>query len=165
MFKVAKFVVIINENVNWMENQAINFYTNLFQSQTEGKKYTEENLSREILFKIQNDFSIEMLMVYESETPRSFLKMNSSRLFNQHIGTAKPLSLETIIYDSEDDIVILLKRVEEVATQRKYDLIWIKVCITDTLLIQILQSLGYRQFSLADNKKEQEIYFKKSILI
>lgn len=165
MLKVAKFVVIINENVAWMENQAINFYTNLFQSQIEGKKYTEENLSREILFKIQNDFSIEMLMVYGDETPLSFLKMNSSRLFNQNLGAFKPLNISTIIYDNTEDIMVLLKRVEEVAYQRKHDMIWVKVLKTDTFLIQKLQTLTYEEFSIGNTKKEQETYFKKSILI
>lgn len=74
MSKAAKFVVKINDNIIWMEEKALKFYSDLFGSSKEiGEKYTTENLSRQKFFKIQNDFSVEMLMVYENENPLSFM--------------------------------------------------------------------------------------------
>lgn len=68
MTKAARFVVIINDNIVWMEEKALKFYADLFGSSKEiGEKYATENLSKQEFFRIQNDFSIEMLMVYETK--------------------------------------------------------------------------------------------------
>ncbi|OXG09044.1 hypothetical protein BC749_103147 [Flavobacterium araucananum] len=167
MSKVAKFVVIINDNVVWMEEKALKFYSDLFGSEKEiGEKYAQENLSSQKLFKIQNDFSVEMLMAYEGENPLSFMKLNSSRLVNQNLGANKPISVNHIVYFDPEDLVVLFKRAEEVAMQRKHDLIWVKVFEIDSILIQTLNSLGYQKFDY-ENESEQEIqkqlYFKKSV--
>lgn len=98
MSKVAKFVVIINDNVVWMEEKALKFYSDLFGTEKEiGEKYAQENLSSQKLFRIQNDFSVEMLMAYEGENPLSFLKLNSSRLANQNLGANKPIGFNHIV--------------------------------------------------------------------
>jgi hypothetical protein len=168
MSKVAKFVVIINDNAGWIENQAINFYSNLFgQSTALGEKYVEENLSIPKLFKIQNDFSVEMMMVYDNETPLGFMKLNSSRLSNQNLGTNKPVGIDHIVYFKKEDLLVLLKRAEEVATQRKYDLIWIKAFKEDTVLIELLESLGYQTFNYNEdnvtNSYQEPVYFRKEM--
>ncbi|WP_278021945.1 hypothetical protein [Flavobacterium ginsengisoli] len=41
MSRIAKFVVIINDNVSWMEDKAVQFYTNLFREKDLGEKYAE----------------------------------------------------------------------------------------------------------------------------
>ncbi|MCV9927287.1 hypothetical protein OIU83_06465 [Flavobacterium sp. LS1R49] len=168
MPKVAKFVVIILENVAWMENQAKRFYSDLFsQSKTSGEEYAAKNLSREKIFKIQNDFSVEILTVYEGETPLSFMKLNSSRLYNQNLGADKPIGIDHVIYFSQEEILTLFKRTEEIATQRKYDLIWVKALEEDTVLIKTLESLEYKEFYFKENTQEdtlqKEIYLKKEI--
>lgn len=168
MSKVAKFVVIINDNAGWIENQAINFYSNLFgESTVLGEKYVEENLSIPKLFKIQNDFSVEMMMVYDNETPLGFMKLNSSRLSNQNLGTNKPVGIEHIVYFGKDDLLVLVKRAEEVAVQRKYDLIWIKAFKEDAVLIKLLESLGYQEFNYEEdsskNSNQGQVYFRKAM--
>lgn len=167
MVKVAKFVVIINDNVVWMENKAIQFYSDLFGQKALGEKYVDENLSHQKLFKIQNDFSVEMLMVYEGDHPLSFMKLNSSRLSNQNLGANKAVGIEHIVYFNPEDVEALFKRAEEVALQRKYDLIWVKALAIDTTLIEMLQSLNYEKFNFeeaADEESYQKlVYFRKSM--
>ncbi|OMQ10342.1 hypothetical protein [[Flexibacter] sp. ATCC 35103] len=168
MSKVAKFVVIINDNVVWMEEKALKFYSNLFDSSQEiGEKYAQENLSRQKLFKIQNDFSVEVLMAYEGENPLSFMKLNSSRLCNQNLDANKPVGVDHIVYFSPEDIMVLFKRAEEIALQRKYDLIWAKAFEIDAVLIENLKTLGYEEFNYEnDNTRDtnqKQLYFKKSV--
>ncbi|MEA9414094.1 hypothetical protein [Flavobacterium sp. PL02] len=170
MSKVAKFVVIINDNAGWIENQAIKFYSNLFnQSQVLGEKYVEENLSIPKLFKIQNDFSVEMMMVYDNETPLGFMKLNSSRLSNQNLGANKPVGIDHIVYFGKDDLMVLLKRAEKVANQRKYDLIWIKAFKDDVILIELLESLEYQVFDYEEdnskNSNQEQVYFRKEMSV
>ncbi|MFB9080785.1 hypothetical protein ACFFLS_21820 [Flavobacterium procerum] len=165
MEKSAKFVVIINDNVFWMENKAIQFYVNLF-GENLGTRYAEEKLSQSELFKIQNDFSVEILMVYNGETPQSFAKLDSSRLSNQNVGTLKPINLSEIIYFDSSDISVLLKRAEEIARQRKQDLIWIKAFAVDTDLVKTLKSHNYEEFSLeasVENQYAEQLYFRKKL--
>ncbi|PTS97627.1 hypothetical protein DBR27_15055 [Flavobacterium sp. HMWF030] len=166
MVKVAKFVVIINDNVVWMENKAIQFYSDLFGQKALGEKYVEEYLSHQKLFKIQNDFSVEMLMVYDGDNPLSFMKLNSSRLSNQNLGANKAIGIEHIVYFNPDEAEALFKRAEEVATQRKHDLIWVKVLAIDAALIEVLQSLNYKKFDFEEITSEEPhknlIYFRKS---
>lgn len=167
MNNVAKFVVIINDNVVWMENKALEFYSALFGQKELGKKFVEENLSHQKLFRIQNDFSVEMLMAYEGDNPLSFMKLNSSRLSNQNLGANKAIGIEHIVYFSSDDIKVLFNRAEEVAVQRKHDLIWIKVPAIDSILIEVLQSLNYKEFSfeelITEDSSPKLIYLKKSV--
>lgn len=167
MVKVAKFVVIINDNVVWMENKAIQFYSGLFGQKALGEKYVDENLSHQKLFKIQNDFSVEVLMVYEGDNPLSFMKLNSSRLSNQNLGANKAVGIEHIVYFNPEDVAVLFKRAEEIALQRKYDLIWVKVLEIDTVLIETLQSLDYEKFSFEEPINEdfhqKLVYFRKTV--
>lgn len=165
MSKVAKFVVIIHDNVSWMEEKAIQFYTKMF-GQKEGGKYVEENLSEKELFKIQNDFSIEILMAYSGENPQSFLKLDSSRLLNQNLGAAKAIHINELIYFDTEDIEVLIKRAEVIANQRKHDLIWVKAFTADLVLIEVLRSLNYEQFNFEEEIKVEnsftQIYFRKT---
>lgn len=167
MSKTAKFVVKINDNIIWMEEKALKFYSDLFGSSKEiGEKYPTENLSRQKFFKIQNDFSVEMLMVYENENPLSFMKLNSSRLSNQNLGANKAIGVDDIVYFNQDDLNVLFKRAEEVAIQRKHDLIWAKAFEIDAVLIQTLKSLGYQEFSYKNEDNQEnpnQLYFKKAV--
>ncbi|MFC0777453.1 hypothetical protein [Flavobacterium sp. HJSW_4] len=166
MSKVAKFVVIINDNVFWMEDKAVQFYTNLFKEKEIGEKYAEEHLSQKELFRIQNDFSIEILMAYLDETPQSYLKLDSSRILNENLGASKAINLSEIIYFDEEDLKALIKRAEEIASQRKHDLIWVKAFAVDTALIAILRSLNYEEFDLEETVEDQfpkRIYFRKKM--
>ena len=168
MSKVAKFVVIINDNVVWMEEKALKFYSGLFGSAKEtGEKYAAENLSSQKLFKIQNDFSIEVLMTYEGENPLSFMKLNSSRLTNQNLGANKAIGVYHVVYFNPEDLIALFKRAEEVALQRKHDLIWVKAFEIDTVLITTLKSLGYEEFNYENDSTldtdQKQLYFKKSV--
>lgn len=166
MSKVAKFVVIINDNVFWMEDKAVQFYTNLFKEKEIGEKYAEENLSQKELFRIQNDFSIEILMAYLDETPQSYLKLDSSRILNENLGASKAINLSEIIYFDEEDLKALIKRAEEIASQRKHDLIWVKAFAVDTALIAILRSLNYEEFDMEETVEDQfpkRIYFRKKV--
>jgi hypothetical protein len=168
MSKIAKFVVIINDNVVWMEEKALQFYADLFVNSKEtGEQYARENLSSQQLFKIQNDFSVEMLMAYDGENPLSFMKLNSSRLSNQNLDANKPMGVDHIVYFNPEDINVLFKRAEEVALQRKYDLIWAKAFAVDTVLIETLKSLGYEEFNYEKDSTrdtdEKQLYFKKSV--
>ena len=167
MNKIAKFVVIINENVVWMENKAIEFYSGLFGDKALGEKFVDENLSHQKLFRIQNDFSVEMLMVYEGENPLSFMKLNSSRLSNQNLGANKAIGVEHIVYFSSEDINVLFNRAEEVALQRKHDLIWVKVLAIDSVLIEVLQALKYEEFTFEESINQEAhqklIYFRKAV--
>jgi hypothetical protein len=168
MSKVAKFVVIINDNVIWMEEKALLFYSNLFVGSEEiGEKYAQENLSSQQLFKIQNDFSVEMLMAYDGENPLSFMKLNSSRLANQNLDANKAIGVEHIVYFNREDIQVLFKRAEEVALQRKHDLIWAKAFEIDTTLTEELKTLGYEEFNYENDvncdTNQKQLYFKKSV--
>jgi hypothetical protein len=168
MSKIAKFVVIINDNVIWMQEKALKFYSDLFGAKKEiGEKYASENLSSQKLFKIQNDFSVEMLMVYEGENPLSFMKLNSSRLSNQNLDANKPMGVDHIVYFNPEDITVLFKRAEEVALQRKYDLIWAKAFEINIVLIETLKSLGYEEFNYESDTtrdtNQKQLYFKKSV--
>ncbi|KAF2507399.1 hypothetical protein [Flavobacterium foetidum] len=162
MEKTAKFVVIINDNVFWMANKALQFYSNLF-GETQGAKYAQEKLSESELFKIQNDFSVEILMVYDRETPQSFAKLDSSRLSNQNVGALKPINLSETIYFATSDIMVLLKRAEEIARQRKHDLIWVKAFAVDTDLIETLKSFDYEDFSFEESIAYEQLYFRKKL--
>ncbi|MFH6994981.1 hypothetical protein [Flavobacterium sp. FlaQc-48] len=167
MTKVAQFVVIINDNVVWMEKKALEFYSDLLGQKELGEKFVAENLSHQKLFRIQNDFSVEMLMAYEGDNPLSFMKLNSSRLSNQNLGANKAIGAEHVVYSSPDDITVLFNRAQQVALQRKHDLIWVKVLEIDTVLIEVLQSLHYEEFSfeepLANESDPKLIYFRKSV--
>lgn len=168
MSKVAKFVVIINDNVVWMEEKALKFYSDLFfDSKETGEKYATENLSHQKLFKIQNDFSVEILMAYEGVNPLAFMKLNSSRLTNQNLGANKAIGAYHIVYFDSEDLLALFKRAEEVAQQRKHDLIWAKAFEIDTRLIETLKSLGYEEFNYENDTTrdtdQKQLYFKKSV--
>ncbi|MFH7018305.1 hypothetical protein [Flavobacterium sp. FlaQc-47] len=168
MSKIAKFVVIINDNVIWMEEKALQFYADLFVNSKEtGEKYARENLSSQQLFKIQNDFSVEMLMAYDGENPLSFMKLNSSRLSNQNLDANKPIGINHIVYFNREDIAVLFKRAEEVALQRKHDFIWAKAFEIDITLTEELKSLGYEEFyyenDVNQDTNEKQLYFKKSV--
>lgn len=167
MSKAARFVVIINDNVFWMESQALQFYERLFAQKEIADKYAEEKFSQKELFRIQNDFSIEVLMVYDDENPQSFLKLDSSRLSNENVEAEKAIALKDLIYFNAEDINVLIKRAEEIAFQRKHDLIWIKVFEIDQVLIQALQTLDFEPFNFEkDIEKDDfqpQLYFKKAI--
>jgi len=166
MSKIAKFVVIINDNVFWMEDKAVQFYTNLFKEKELGEKYAEEHLSKKELFRIQNDFSIEILMAHLGETPQGYLKLDSSRIRNENLGASKAINLSEIIYFDEEDLKVLIKRAEEIASQRKHDLIWVSAFAVDTALIDILRSLNYEEFVGKESIEDEfpkRIYFRKKI--
>lgn len=166
MSKIAKFVVIINDNVFWMEDKAVQFYTNLFKEKELGEKYAEEHLSKKELFRIQNDFSIEILMAYLGETPQAYLKLDSSRIVNENLGASKAINLSEIVYFDEEDLKALIKRAEEIASQRKHDLIWVRAFTVDTALIDILRSLNYEEFDWQESIEDQfpkRIYFRKKM--
>lgn len=167
MTKKAQFVVIIMETASWMESQAQKFYADLFPSSEEGEKYAAKNLSISELFKVQNDFNIEVLMVYENENPSSFIQLNSSRIFNENIEAEKPICVEYIIYSSAEEILVLIDRAEVIAKQRKNDLIWIKLFEFDSILKETLESNGYEKFdfeeTIPNETNSKQIYFKKNI--
>ncbi|MBB4802778.1 hypothetical protein HNP37_002853 [Flavobacterium nitrogenifigens] len=166
MSKIAKFVVIINDNVSWMEEKAIQFYSRLFEQKVEGEKYVEIHLSQKELFRIQNDFSIEILMAYDGEVPQSYLKLNSSRILNENLGASKAINLSEIIYFDEEDLTVLIKRAEEIARQRKHDLIWVSAFSCDAILIKMLLSLDYEEFDYEESIEDQfskRIYFRKNL--
>ncbi|MDY0989749.1 hypothetical protein SOM12_20115 [Flavobacterium sp. CFBP9031] len=166
MSKIAKFVVIINDNVFWMEDKAVQFYTNLFKEKELGEKYAEEHLSKKELFRIQNDFSIEILMAYLGETPQSYLKLDSSRILNENLGASKAINLSEVVYFDEEDLKVLIKRAEEIASQRKHDLIWVSAFAIDTALIDILRSINYEEFEGKESIEDQfpkRIYLRKKM--
>ncbi|MGE8344102.1 MAG: hypothetical protein ACN6OI_23980 [Flavobacterium sp.] len=166
MSKIAKFVVIINDNVFWMEDKAVQFYTNLFKEKELGEKYAEEHLSKKELFRIQNDFSIEILMAYLGETPQAYLKLDSSRILNENLGASKAINLSEIVYFDEEDLKVLIKRAEEIASQRKHDLIWVSAFAVDTALIDILRSINYEEFEGKESIEDQfpkRIYLRKKM--
>lgn len=94
------------------------------------------------------------------------MKLNSSRLSNQNIEANKAIGLEDIVYFNPDDLILLFKRAEEIALQRKHDLIWAKAFEIDVVLIKTLKSLGYQEF-IYKNENNQEnpnqLYFKKAL--
>jgi hypothetical protein len=166
MSKAAKFIVIINETILSMENNSVLFYSNLFgQSNSLGEKYAHENLSGQNFSKIQNDFLVEILAIGEEKKPLSFLKIDSRRLINQNLEANKAIRVSDIVYFSTEDLILLLKRAEEVAVQRKHDLVWIEAFEVDTTLIKIAQSLGYERFNFEQTTNKDtypnRIYFKK----
>ncbi|TDX10572.1 hypothetical protein [Flavobacterium sp. S87F.05.LMB.W.Kidney.N] len=164
MSKKAQFVVIIMETASWMESQAQKFYAALFPSVEEGERFAAKSLSISQLFKVQNDFNIEVLMVYENENPSSFLQLNSSRIFNENIEAEKPICVEFIIYSNPKEILLLTDRAEVIAKQRKNDLIWVKLFKFDVVLKETLESNGYEKFDFEENETtSKQIYLKKSI--
>jgi hypothetical protein len=167
MSKSAKFIVIINETITSMENNSILFYSNLFgQSNSLGEKYANENLSGQNFSKIQNDFLVEILAIGEEKKPLSFLKIDSRRLINQNMEANKAIRVSDIVYFSIEDLILLLKRAEEVAVQRRHDLIWIEAFEVDTTLIKIAESLGFEKFNFEHQNSDiypDQIYFRKQI--
>ncbi|WET03138.1 hypothetical protein [Flavobacterium sp. YJ01] len=166
MSKIAKFVVIINDNVSWMEDKAVQFYTNLFKEKDLAEKYVEQHLSKKELFRIQNDFSIEILMAYLDEAPQSYLKLDSSRILNENLGVSKAINLSEIVYFDEEDLKVLIKRAEQIASQRKHDLIWVSAFAVDIALIDILRSLNYEEFDWQESFESQfpkRIYLRKNV--
>lgn len=167
MSKKAQFVVIIQDTATWMEDQAKKFYSNLFLSETIGEKYVAETLSIPALFKVQNDFNIEVLMVHENENPSSFLQLNSSRIFNEKIEASKPICIEHIVYSDAEEIQILFDRAEVIAQQRKHDFIWVKLFESDLILKETLIEMGYTTFNYLETKTEnlpvKQLFLKKKI--
>lgn len=165
MSKTARFVVIINDNVVWMESQALQFYERLFEAKNLADKYAQEKFSQKELFRIQNDFSIEILMVHDGENPQSFLKLDSSRLTNENLGAEKAICLKDIIYFNEEDLVVLFKRSEEIALQRKHDLIWVKAFAAEDVLTKTLKALNYEEFDFDETTEnlEKQIYLRKKL--
>lgn len=168
MSKKAQFVVIIQDTATWMENQAKKFYSNLFSSETIGEKYAAESLSIPALFKVQNDFNIEVLMVHENETPSSFLQLNSSRIFNEKMEAEKPICFEHIVYSDAEEIEILFNRAEVIAKQRKHDLVWVKIFESDVTLKETLLSLNYKPFNYVENVSqnlpEKQLFLRKEMV-
>ena len=167
MSKKAQFVVIIQDTATWMENQAKKFYSNLFSSETIGEKYVGETLSIPALFKVQNDFNIEVLMVHENETPSSFLQLNSSRILNEKIEAEKPICIDHIVYSDVEEIQILFDRAEVIAQQRKHDLVWVKLFESDLILKETLIGMGYTAFNfseaMTENLPVKQLLLKKEI--
>lgn len=165
MSKVAKFVLIIMESAQRIEKQALEFYSKLLSSEELGKQFVKETLSLEQLLKIQNDFSVEIVMVEENQNYGSFIKLNSSRLYNENKEGKKPLGIEQIVYFNTEELALLFDRIKVIATQRKNDLIWIKVLEVDTILQEFLESIGYKTFNLENqtqsNPKLRTIYYRK----
>jgi hypothetical protein len=165
MSKAAKFIVIINDNISRMEDKAILFYSNLFGEL--GEKYASENLSSASFKKIQNDFLIEILAIGEDKNPLSFLKVDSRRLSNQNLGANKAIRVSDVVYFGSEDLTLLLNRAEEVAVQRKHDLIWIEAFEIDFTLIETLQFNHYQKFNFeqetANNIYPKRIYFRKQV--
>ncbi|KAF2326517.1 hypothetical protein [Flavobacterium ginsenosidimutans] len=168
MSKAAQFVVIIMDTATWMENQAKKFYSNLFSSEAIGEKYVSETLSISELFKVQNDFNIEVLMVHENEIPSSFLQLNSSRIFNEKIEASKPICINHIVYFNTEEIQVLFNRTEVIAKQRKHDLVWVKLFESDAILKETLLSMNYSFFDFEENATEnlpeKQIFLKKEII-
>ncbi|MBS7253714.1 hypothetical protein [Flavobacterium branchiicola] len=168
MSKKAQFVVIIQDTAAWMENQAKRFYTTLFSSETIGEKYVAKTLSIQALFKVQNDFNIEVLMVHENETPSSFLQLNSSRILNEKIEAKKPICIEHIVYSDVEEIQVLFDRAEVIAKQRKHDFVWVKLFASDFTLKQTLLSMNYSLFDFQEDSNEilpeNQLFLKKEII-
>lgn len=168
MSKKAQFVVIIQDTAIWMENQAKKFYTSLFSSEAISKKYVAKTLSVQALFKVQNDFNIEVLMIHENETPSSFLQLNSSRILNEKIEAKKPICFEHIVYLDVEEIQILFDRAEVIAKQRKHDFVWVKFFDSDFTLKQKLLSLNYTLFDYEENPTDilpaKQYFLKKEII-
>jgi len=168
MSKIAKFVLVLSENAVWMENQAIQFYTNLFgQSNETAQKYVSDYFSQKKLIRDQNDFSVEILMVYEDENPLCFLELNSSWGVNQNLPAVKPVCINHIIHQNGEGLIELIKRAEEVAAQRRLDLIWMRVFATDQILLNLMPKLGYLEFHFdilpVQGLPVDQIYFSKII--
>ncbi|MNL66642.1 hypothetical protein D3C87_1911400 [compost metagenome] len=61
---------------------------------------------------------------------------------------------------------MLIKRAEEIASQRKHDLIWLSAFAVDTALIDILRSLNYEEFEGKESIEDQfpkRIYLRKKM--
>ncbi len=167
MSKKAQFVVIIINTATDMEAKAKRFYSNLFSSETIGEQYVSNYLSVSELFKVQNDFNIEVLMIHENEIPSSFLQLNSSRIFNEKIEASKPICIEHIVHLNVEEIQLLFNRAEEIAKQRKHDFIWVKLFESDLILKDTLIEMGYETFNYsrdtADNLLAKQLFLKKEI--
>ncbi|MFD2940094.1 hypothetical protein [Flavobacterium notoginsengisoli] len=167
MSKKAQFVVIIIDTATDMEAKAKKFYSNLFLSEEIGEQYVSEKLSISELFKVQNDFNIEVLMIHENETSSSFLQLNSSRIFNEKIEASKPICIEHIVHLDVEEIQLLFNRAEEIAKQRKHDFIWVKIFETDLILKDTLIEMGYIIFNyseaVAENLPVKKLFLKKEI--
>src|SRR6218665_279596 len=165
MSKKAQFVVIIIDTATDMEAKAKKFYSNLFLSEEIGEQYVSEKLSISELFKVQNDFNIEVLMIHENETSSSFLQLNSSRIFNEKIEASKPICIEHIVHLDVEEIQLLFNRAEEIAKQRKHDFIWVKIFETDLILKDTLIEMGYIIFNyseaVAENLPVKKLFLKK----
>lgn len=167
MSKKAQFVVIILYTATDMEAKAKKFYSNLFLSEEIGEQYVSEKLSISELFKVQNDFNIEVLMIHENETPASFLQLNSSRIFNEKVEASKPICMEHIVHLNVEEIQLLFNRAEEIAKQRKHDFIWVKIFESDLILKETLIEMGYIIFNYsgtaAENLPVKQLFLKKEI--
>lgn len=167
MSKKAQFVVIIIDTATDMEAKAKKFYSNLFFSEEIGEQYVSEKLSISELFKVQNDFNIEVLMIHENETSSSFLQLNSSRIFNEKIEASKPICIEHIVHLDIEEIQLLFNRAEEIAKQRKHDFIWVKIFETDLILKDTLIEMGYIIFNyseaVTENLPVKKLFLKKEI--
>ncbi|SFD48318.1 hypothetical protein [Flavobacterium phragmitis] len=167
MSKKAQFVVIIQDTATNMEAKAKKFYSDLFLSEEVGEQYVSEYLSVPELFKVQNDFNIEVLRIHENEIPFSFLQLNSNRIFNEKIEASKPVCIEHIVHFSVEEIQLLFTRAEEIARQRKHDFIWVKLFETDLMLKETLIEMGYSAFNyfgtITENLPAKQLFLKKEI--
>lgn len=92
------------------------------------------------------------------------MKLDSRRVLNQKIEAKKAIHVKGIVYLNSEDLLLLLKRAEEVALQRKHDLIWIEVFQLDIILSEIVQSLEFERFDLKQNNNyPKRIYFRKQL--
>lgn len=160
MIKVVRFVVIIDETINYMENKALEFYSHLF-GEKKGEEYVSQNLSRAEFLKIRNDFSVEVLMTYHDDDPFSFLIIDSSRQTNEKLGAEKGINIREIVYSDPDDIKLIVNRAEEIARQRKHDFIWIRVFESDFILRNMMITLNYQQFEFKHKCDQKAVYFNK----
>lgn len=110
---------------------------------------------------------IEILVTGEDKKPLSFLKLDSRRLSNKNIEANKAIFVSDVVYFNSEDLILLLKRAQEVASQRKHDSIWVEVFQIDIILTETVQSLGFERFDYEENNSNdnypKRIYFRKQI--
>nr|WP_322623495.1 hypothetical protein [uncultured Flavobacterium sp.] len=165
---IVKFIVITPLNSTWIRNSAEQQIKDTYKT-PESLQQAENTLlpafTDESLIWGQNDFSKEMLMAFNEEEPVSSLRLVSNQPKLQELEANKPMYLDMIVHNfSEEGLKALINRAEQIAHQRKYDLLWTSVSVEDTFIKDTFEAFGFKKIeNQPDTNTNSSIVFAKQV--
>jgi hypothetical protein len=165
---IVKFIVITPLNSTWIRNSAEQQLKETYKT-PESLQQAENTLlpafTDESLIWGQNDFSKEMLMAFNEEEPVSSLRLVSNQPKLPVLEANKPMFLDMIVHNfSEEGLKALINRAEQIAHQRKYDLLWTYLSTEDSFCLNTFKEYGFKLIeNQADTDAKNTIVLAKHI--